>query len=163
MKVTRVYRFSASHRLHAESLSCEQNAELYGKCNNPYGHGHDYILHISVTGEPDSRTGRVVNFAALDRYVQERLLRLYDHSDLNSDVPGFQGVPTTENLVRDSDRRSAGTLALWAGVAGGRVYPGDGSQCQLLCRQIDEKSYREGDESEGDDEGRARKKGRSPI
>ena len=105
MKVTRVYRFSASHRLDAESLSCEQNTELYGKCNNPYGHGHDYILHISVTGEPDSRTGRVVNFAALDRYVQERLLRLYDHSDLNSDVPGFQGVPTTENLVRDSDRR----------------------------------------------------------
>jgi 6-pyruvoyltetrahydropterin/6-carboxytetrahydropterin synthase len=105
VRVTRVYRFSASHRLHADSLSCEQNAELYGKCNNPYGHGHDYILHISVTGEPDSRTGRVVNFAALDNYVHERLLRLYDHSDLNSDVPGFQGVPTTENLVRDSDRR----------------------------------------------------------
>jgi 6-pyruvoyltetrahydropterin/6-carboxytetrahydropterin synthase len=105
MTLTRVYRFAASHRLHSASLSFEQNAELYGKCNNPFGHGHDYILHISVTGKPDSRTGRVVDVGALDRYVQEELLRLYDHSDLNSDVPGFEGVPTTENLALDSDKR----------------------------------------------------------
>ena len=105
MRVTRVYRFAASHRLHAASLSCEQNSELYGKCNNPYGHGHDYVLHISVNGEPDARTGRVVDVGALDRYVHDRLLRLYDHSDLNADVPGFEGVPTTENLAVDSDKR----------------------------------------------------------
>ena len=105
MTLTRVYRFAASHRLHSASLSCEQNAELYGKCNNPYGHGHDYILHISVAGEPDALTGRVVDIGALDRYVQEKLLRLYDHSDLNSDVPDFSGVPTTENLAIDSDKR----------------------------------------------------------
>ena len=105
MRVTRVYRFAASHRLHSESLSSEQNATLYGKCNNPHGHGHDYAIHISVTGEPDMRTGRVVDIGALDRYVQERLLQLYDHADLNVDVPGFEGVPTTENLVVDSEKR----------------------------------------------------------
>lgn len=105
MRLTRVYRFAASHRLHAESLSCEQNTELYGKCNNPYGHGHDYTLHISVTGEPDARTGRVVDIGALDGYVQEQLLRWYDHSHLNVDVPDFTGVPTTENLALDSDKR----------------------------------------------------------
>jgi 6-pyruvoyltetrahydropterin/6-carboxytetrahydropterin synthase len=78
---------------------------LYGKCNNPYGHGHDYILHISLNGEPDSDTGRVVSLGALDRYVQRTLLNMYDHSDLNIDVPGFVEVPTTENLAIDSDRR----------------------------------------------------------
>lgn len=105
MRITRVYKFAASHRLHSASMSCEQNAELYGKCNNPYGHGHDYNLHVSVSGEPDARTGRVVDVGALDRYVQDRLLSLYDHSDLNADVPGFEGVPTTENLALDCDRR----------------------------------------------------------
>jgi 6-pyruvoyltetrahydropterin/6-carboxytetrahydropterin synthase len=105
MRVTRVYRFSASHRLHSQSLSPEQNETLYGKCNNPHGHGHDYAIHIAVVGEPDSQTGRVVDIGALDRYVHERLLRLYDHADLNIDVPGFEGVPTTENLVFDSEKR----------------------------------------------------------
>jgi len=108
MKITRVYRFAASHRLHAPGLSEEQNTALYGKCNHPYGHGHDYVLHVSVAGEPDPATGRVVDIGALDRYVQERLLGIYDHADLNSDVPGFTAVPTTENLAIDSDRRLRG-------------------------------------------------------
>jgi 6-pyruvoyltetrahydropterin/6-carboxytetrahydropterin synthase len=105
VRITRVYRFSASHRLHTASLSPARNSELYGKCNNPYGHGHDYILHISLNGEPDSNTGRLVSLGALDRYVQRTLLSMYDHSDLNIDVPGFVGVPTTENLAIDSDQR----------------------------------------------------------
>ena len=105
MRITRVYRFAASHRLHAPSLSEEQNVELYGKCNNPHGHGHDYTLHISVKGDPDADSGRVLNIGALDRYVHERLLSIYDHSDLNQDVPGFSGVATTENLAVDSHRR----------------------------------------------------------
>ena len=105
MRITRVYRFAASHRLHADSLTEAENAELYGKCNNPYGHGHDYILHLSLAGEPDSKTGRIVDLGALDRYVRDRVLKIYDHSDLNADVPGFQGIPTTENLAMDSDRR----------------------------------------------------------
>ena len=105
MRVTRIYRFSASHRLHAASLSCEENQALYGKCNNPYGHGHDYVLHVSVAGDPNPATGRVIDIGALDRYVQDRVLRLYDHSDLNLDVPDFRGVPTTENLACDTATR----------------------------------------------------------
>lgn len=82
-----------------------ENAALYGKCNNPFGHGHDYILYLSVAGRPDPRTGRIIPPGELDAYVQERLLRIYDHSDLNTDVPEFAGVPTTENLAADADRR----------------------------------------------------------
>jgi len=103
--LTRIYRFAASHRLHSPQLPAEENARLYGKCNNPHGHGHDYVLHVSVSGCPDQGTGRLVNIGDLDRYVQERVLRLYDHRDLNHDVAGFAGVPTTENLARDTDRR----------------------------------------------------------
>jgi 6-pyruvoyltetrahydropterin/6-carboxytetrahydropterin synthase len=105
MQLTRVYRFSASHRLHAPSLSKAANAELYGKCNNPYGHGHDYVLHVTVEGEPDAVTGRIVVPARLDGYVRERVLEVFDHRDMNSDVADFEGVPTTENLARDVARR----------------------------------------------------------
>lgn len=105
MRLTRVYRFSASHRLHSPSLTEAENAELYGKCNNPWGHGHDYVVHVSVAGEPDSVTGRIVSPALLDRYVQERVVAVFDHKDMNSDVPDFEGVPTTENLALDVARR----------------------------------------------------------
>jgi 6-pyruvoyltetrahydropterin/6-carboxytetrahydropterin synthase len=105
VRITRVYRFSASHRMHTASLSEARNAELYGKCNNPYGHGHDYELHLSVAGEPDVKTGRIIDIGLLDRFVRQELLNIYDHRDLNTDVPGFVGVPTTENLAIDSDRR----------------------------------------------------------
>lgn len=105
MRITRVYRFSASHRLHSPSLSDQENTELYGKCNNPFGHGHNYVLHVTVEGRPDMATGRIVNPAALDRYVNERILQVFDHRDMNVDVEGFQGVPTTENLAREVARR----------------------------------------------------------
>jgi 6-pyruvoyltetrahydropterin/6-carboxytetrahydropterin synthase len=105
MHLTRVYRFSASHRLHATPLSEQENRDLYGKCNNPYGHGHDYVLHVTVAGEPDSVTGKVVNPAQLDKYVERRVLEVFDHRDINTDVEDFDGVPTTENLARDVARR----------------------------------------------------------
>ena len=105
MRLTRMYRFAASHRLHADQLTAEQNRELYGKCNNPYGHGHDYALRVTVRGDVDPKTGRVIEPRKLDRYIRERVLELLDHKDLNSDVPGFQGVPTTENLVLEIERR----------------------------------------------------------
>ena len=106
MRVTRVYRFSASHRLHARQLSADKNAELYGKCNNPYGHGHDYVLHISVAGVVDQKTGRVVDPGALDRYVAERVVAPLDHKDMNADVVDFRDtVPTTENLAIAIERR----------------------------------------------------------
>ena len=105
MRLTRTFRFSASHRLHSEQLTADRNLELYGKCNNPYGHGHDYVLRVSVRGEVDPRTGRVVEPGRLDRYVQDRIVSVMDHKDLNTDVAGFRGVPTTENLVFEIERR----------------------------------------------------------
>lgn len=99
MKLTRRYRFSASHRLDTPRLSAEENQKLYGKCNHPYGHGHDYILDVTVEGSPDS-SGQLVNREELDRLVAEHVLRRLDHRNLNLDVPELSGVvPTTENLA----------------------------------------------------------------
>ena len=100
MLLTRRYRFSASHRLHSERLSCAENAELYGKCNNPHGHGHNYALEVTVEGSLNPETGRVLSPGALDRFVREKVLDFLDHHDLNEDLPEFKAlVPTTENLA----------------------------------------------------------------
>jgi 6-pyruvoyltetrahydropterin/6-carboxytetrahydropterin synthase len=97
--LTRRYRFSAAHRLHNEALSVEENASLYGKCNNPRGHGHDYVLDVTVAGEVDQATGMVMDLAELDRLVQREVLDRFDHMHLNLDVENFRTrVPTTENL-----------------------------------------------------------------
>jgi 6-pyruvoyltetrahydropterin/6-carboxytetrahydropterin synthase len=106
VRVTRKYRFSASHRLHTPALPDARNAELYGKCNNPFGHGHDYTVHVSVSGEIHPVTGRVINPGELDRYVRERVLDGFDHRDMNADIDEFRSiVPTTENLALVIDRR----------------------------------------------------------
>ncbi|HTM51118.1 MAG TPA: 6-carboxytetrahydropterin synthase [Bryobacteraceae bacterium] len=97
--VTRRYEFPASHRLHAPGLSDEENRRLYGKCNNPFGHGHNYVLEISVRGPVEERSGRAVDPAALDSLVRERVIRLFDHKNLNDEVDEFRRVvPTTENF-----------------------------------------------------------------
>lgn len=100
IRLTRRYPFSASHRLHVDSLSADANAELYGKCNNPYGHGHDYVLEVTVAGDVEARTGRVVDPGKLDQLVQSSVVAPFDHRNLNEDVRDFADiVPTTENLV----------------------------------------------------------------
>ena len=105
-RVTRIYRFAASHRLHSAQLPAGRNFELYGKCNNPYGHGHNYAVHVSVSGDVEEGTGRIVDLGALDRYVQERVVDAFDHKDMNADVLDFQStVPTTENLSIAIERR----------------------------------------------------------
>jgi len=99
IRVTRRYGFSASHRLHTEALPEAENQRLYGKCNNPFGHGHNYVIDVSVRGPVDSRSGRAVDPAELDRLVRERVLAAFDHKNLNEEVEEFrQVVPTTENL-----------------------------------------------------------------
>jgi len=99
MRLTSRYRFAAAHRLHAGALTEEQNRELYGKCNNPYGHGHDYVLDVTVEGVPDE-SGLVVRRAELDELVQRAVVRRLDHTYLNQDVAEFaSAVPTTENLA----------------------------------------------------------------
>jgi 6-pyruvoyltetrahydropterin/6-carboxytetrahydropterin synthase len=106
MTLTRVYRFSASHRLHSDHLPADRNAELYGKCNNPHGHGHNYVLEVTVHGEIDPGTGRVISPGELDRFIGDVILRDFDHRDMNHEIPEFKSlVPTTENLASVIDGR----------------------------------------------------------
>jgi 6-pyruvoyltetrahydropterin/6-carboxytetrahydropterin synthase len=96
--LNRRYMFSASHRLHSDRLSDSENRDLYGKCNNPYGHGHNYTLEVCVSGQVDPQTGMVCNLVDLDGSVQRTVLDRYDHQNLNC-LPEFRDkVPTTENL-----------------------------------------------------------------
>ncbi len=97
--LTRRYIFSASHRLHAASLSDEQNQEIYGKCNNPHGHGHNYALEVTVSGQVSSDTGMVCNLVDLDEVVRRMVLERFDHQNLNSMADFATLVPTTENLA----------------------------------------------------------------
>jgi 6-pyruvoyltetrahydropterin/6-carboxytetrahydropterin synthase len=107
-RLTRRYRFSASHRLHAAALSDEANRALYGKCNNPWGHGHDYLVEISVTGTVRSHSGQLVSVDALDELVRRTVVRDLDHCDLNSDIASFGDVvPTSENVAVEIRRRLA--------------------------------------------------------
>lgn len=98
--LTRRYRFSASHQLRAASYSEQRNREVFGKCSNAFGHGHNYYLEVSVQGDPDPRTGMVLPREALDRWVTGAVLDRIDHTHLNTEVPDFRKlVPTSENLV----------------------------------------------------------------
>ncbi len=96
----RRYTISASHRLHTDALSPEENRATYGKCNNPHGHGHNYVVEVLVGGEVDPETGMVVNMAALDEVVRTRVVERFDHANLNLDPYFKNRVPTTENLCR---------------------------------------------------------------
>jgi len=96
----RRYTISASHRLHAEGLSAEENRAIYGKCNNPHGHGHNYMVEVLVGGEVAPETGMVINLTELDEVVRARVVDRFDHSNLNLDPLFVNRVPTTENLCR---------------------------------------------------------------
>jgi 6-pyruvoyltetrahydropterin/6-carboxytetrahydropterin synthase len=96
--LSRRYLFSASHRLHSEVMSEEKNKTTYGKCNNPYGHGHNYIVEVTVSGPVDESTGMVCNLTDLDGFIEKEVLDRYGHENLNL-LQDFSGqVPTTENL-----------------------------------------------------------------
>ena len=98
--VTRRMHFSAAHRLHTDALNDEENEQLYGLCNNPMGHGHNYELDITIKGEPDPVTGMVIDLKDLRDIVQRELVDKVDHKHLNVDVDFMQGiVPTAENIV----------------------------------------------------------------
>jgi 6-pyruvoyltetrahydropterin/6-carboxytetrahydropterin synthase len=96
--LSRRYLFSASHRLHCESMSEKENQATYGKCNNPFGHGHNYTVEVTVSGQIDPQTGMVCNLTDLDGFIEREVLTRYGHENLNM-LPEFaQEVPTTENL-----------------------------------------------------------------
>jgi len=102
IELGRRYRFSASHRLHSSKLSEEENRRVYGKCNNPHGHGHNYVVEVSVSGTVDPATGMIANLADLDSFVEREVIEPFDHKSLNEDVAAFrENVPTTENVCKE--------------------------------------------------------------
>jgi len=108
ISLTRRYRFAASHRLHSPALSEMENERIYGKCNSPYGHGHNYAVEVTITGPVNPDTGMIANLGDLDPFVQREVIEAFDYKYLNEDVPEFQAmVPTTENVCGEIHRRLA--------------------------------------------------------
>ena len=100
--LTRRYRFSAGHRLHNDAFGAEENRRVYGKCNNPNGHGHNYLLEVTVGGTIDPATGMIIDLVAMDGIVNQQVLEKFDHKNPNPDMENFRTqVPTTENLCRE--------------------------------------------------------------
>jgi 6-pyruvoyltetrahydropterin/6-carboxytetrahydropterin synthase len=109
VELGRRYHFSASHRLHSEHLTEEENSRVFGKCNNPFGHGHNYTLEVNVSGKVDPATGMIANLADLDGFVESAVLQALDHKSLNEEVAAFrEKVPTTENLCIEIFERLKG-------------------------------------------------------
>jgi 6-pyruvoyltetrahydropterin/6-carboxytetrahydropterin synthase len=101
IRVTRRYRFAASHRLNSPRFTERENRNLYGKCNNPHGHGHDYVLEVTAAGPLNPVSGQAVQTLALDRLVREQVLADFDHRYVNADLAEFRDlVPTSENIIR---------------------------------------------------------------
>jgi 6-pyruvoyltetrahydropterin/6-carboxytetrahydropterin synthase len=106
ISLTRRYRFAASHRLHTTKLSEAENKCVYGKCSNPYGHGHNYVLEVTVTGPVDPQTGMIANLGELDPFVLREVIEPFDQKFLNEEVREFrEQVATTENVCREVFRR----------------------------------------------------------
>ncbi len=105
-RVTRRYAFAASHRLHSAHLGDQENRRIYGKCNNPYGHGHNYSIEVSAWGPANDSTGLAARIPVLDDLVKREVLTPFDHRNLNIDTDAFRdSVPTTENLAFEIGRR----------------------------------------------------------
>jgi 6-pyruvoyltetrahydropterin/6-carboxytetrahydropterin synthase len=96
--LSRRYLFSASHRLHSDAMTNTENQSTYGKCNNPHGHGHNYTIEVTVSGQVDAKTGMVCNLVDLDDFVNREVLARYGHENLNMLPEFLNQVPTTENL-----------------------------------------------------------------
>jgi 6-pyruvoyltetrahydropterin/6-carboxytetrahydropterin synthase len=109
ISLTRCYHFAASHRLHTAKLSEEENKRVYGKCSNPYGHGHNYVVEVTVTGPVDPETGMIANLGELDPFVQKEVIEPFDQKFLNEEVAEFrEQVATTENVCSEVFRRLKG-------------------------------------------------------
>jgi 6-pyruvoyltetrahydropterin/6-carboxytetrahydropterin synthase len=106
ISLTRRYHFAASHRLYSPKLSEDENRRIYGKCSNPYGHGHNYTLEVTLEGSINPATGMIANLGELDPFVEKEILEAFDRRNLNEEVPEFASVvPTTENVCRAIYRR----------------------------------------------------------
>ncbi|HXX43885.1 MAG TPA: 6-carboxytetrahydropterin synthase [Candidatus Acidoferrales bacterium] len=106
ISLTRRYQFAASHRLYSPAFSEAENKRLYGKCGNPYGHGHNYVVEVTISGPVDAETGMVANLGELDPFMVREVIEPFDQRYLNEEVAEFQRcVPTTENICREVYRR----------------------------------------------------------
>jgi 6-pyruvoyltetrahydropterin/6-carboxytetrahydropterin synthase len=122
VRLGRRYGFAASHRLHSAALSDTENLAIYGKCNNPHGHGHNYEVELTVRGAVDGVTGRVIDVAGLDRLAEEQILAPFRWRNLNAEVAAFRtAVPTTENLAAEIDRRLRAVWDSRFGKGGARL------------------------------------------
>lgn len=111
MTLTRIYEFAASHRLHVPAMSDRENIDLFGKCNNEAGHGHNYTLEVTIEGEPDARTGMITDLGKMDDIVNQLVVDRYDHKHLNVDIPEFKSqTPTSEVIAREAFNRLDGKL-----------------------------------------------------
>jgi len=140
IRLSKRYRFFASHRLHSEALTEEENQRTFGKCNNPHGHGHNYEVEITVAGDVDPVTGRVVDIRALDGIAEKTILKPLAYRNLNQEVAAFQKiVPTTENLGVELYSRLRSS---WAGTFGTdgprlemvRIWETDRNICEITNR-----------------------------
>ncbi len=128
-RLTRRFGFAAAHRLHARALSEEENARVFGKCANPFGHGHDYSLQVTVSGRPDERSGMTLHRGEFEAWVRESVIDRIDHRRLDEDVREFADlVPTTENLTV--------VVEQWLREGWRRHFPG--RECRLSGVRIEE-------------------------
>ncbi|UCE60890.1 MAG: 6-carboxytetrahydropterin synthase [Phycisphaerales bacterium] len=110
--MTQQFEFSAAHRLHCPELDDEKNREIFGKCNNPAGHGHNYLLEVTVLGEPDPRTGALLPLPKFEQLVKERVIDRFDHKHLNEDTEEFRELnPSIENIARVIWQALLGTVS----------------------------------------------------
>lgn len=134
VRLSQRFEFSAAHRLHCASMSESENLEVFGRCNNPNGHGHNYELEVTVVGAPDPKTGAVMPVEDLQRVVTERIIDVYDHKHLNLDCVEFRdegGVnPTVENIARVLYGRLKGHIPAPAVLASVRVWETPKTMCE---------------------------------
>lgn len=125
--VTRAYEFAAAHRLHSPALSEEENCRIFGKCNNPNGHGHNYGLEVTVRGQVDPRSGLACRIGEIDAVVNECVVDRFDHRHLNLDLPEFAELnPTSENIA----------VVIW-----NLLRPRLGDQLHRVCVRETERNY----------------------
>jgi 6-pyruvoyltetrahydropterin/6-carboxytetrahydropterin synthase len=111
VQLTESFEFSASHRLYCQTMSDEENLRVFGKCSNPNGHGHNYVLEVTIAGTPDEHTGTLIDLPAFERIVKERVIDRFDHKHLNLDCPEFASLnPSVENITRVIWKCLAGAL-----------------------------------------------------
>ncbi|BAQ65085.1 6-carboxytetrahydropterin synthase [Geminocystis sp. NIES-3709] len=130
--------FSAAHRLALPELSFEENSEIYGKCARPNGHGHNYHLEVSVTGEMDPRTGMIIDLVALQKVIDDYIVEPFDHTFLNKDIPYFaEVVPTAENIaVYIAQLLQEPISKLGAELDKVKLIESPNNSCEIFCRKL---------------------------